>query len=104
MAKTRRNIPKGHQSQKKNGNLPLFIILGGVAILIIAAFFAFQKKPSSYTPEVAGKPNLVADKESVDLGNVKLGNTVNVSFELKNTGDQPVQFSKAPYIEIKEGC
>ena len=57
MAKTRRSVPKGHQSQKKSGNLPLFIILGGVAILIIAAFFAFQKKPSSFTPEVAGKPN-----------------------------------------------
>ena len=82
----------------------MFFILGGVVILAIAAFFALPKKSSSYTPNVTGKPNLVADKETVDLGNVKLGTPVSVSFELKNTGDQPVQFSKAPYIEIKEGC
>jgi hypothetical protein len=104
MAKTRRNVPKGHRDQKKSNRLPLYFILGGIAVLIIAAFFAFPKKSSSFTPEVTGKPNLVADKEAVDLGDVKLGQTVNVSFELKNTGDRAVEFSKAPYIELKEGC
>lgn len=104
MAKTRRNIPKGHHDPKKGNRLPLFFILGGIAVLVIAAIFAFPKKSSSFTPEVTGKPNLVADKEKVDLGDVKLGQTVNVSFELKNTGDRAVVFSKTPYIELKEGC
>jgi hypothetical protein len=104
MTKTRRNVSIGHINQKKRGTLPLVFILVGVAILAIAAFFAIPKKSSSYTPDVAGKPNLVADKESLDLGNVKLGIPVSVSFKLKNTGDQPVQFLEAPYIEIKEGC
>ena len=79
-------------------------MLGGALILIVAAFFAFQKKPSSYTPEVTGRSNLTVDKSSVDLGDVKLGNPVEVSFELKNTGDRPLQFSKTPYIELIEGC
>ena len=78
--------------------------LAGAAILLIAAFFAFQKKPTSFTPEVTGSPSLKADKEKVDLGDVKLGQTVEVSFEIINVGDQPLIFSKAPYIEVKEGC
>ena len=104
MAKTRRSTSKGHKPQASGSKLPLFLMLGGALILIIAAFFAFQKKPSSFTPEVTGRPNLTADKTSVDLGDEKLGNPVEVSFELKNTGDRPLQFSKAPYIELIEGC
>jgi hypothetical protein len=104
MAKARRSTSTGRQSQGKSSKLPLFLVLGGAVFLIIAAFFAFQKKPTPLTPEVTGQPSLKADKESVDLGEVKLGNTVQVSFELKNAGNQPIQFSKAPYIEVKEGC
>lgn len=78
--------------------------LAGAAILIIAALFALQNKPASFTPEVTGSPSLKADKKKVDLGDVKLGQTVQVSFEISNVGDQPLKFSKAPYIEVKEGC
>ena len=78
--------------------------LAGAAILIVVVVFAFQKKPTSFTPEVTGGPSLKADKEKVDLGDVKLGQTVEVSFEIRNVGDQSLKFSKAPYIEVKEGC
>jgi hypothetical protein len=44
------------------------------------------------------------DKEKVDLGEVKLGKTVEVSFELTNVGDQTLRFSEQPFIEVKEGC
>lgn len=104
MAKARRSTSKGRQSLSESSKLPLFFVLGGAVILIIAAFFAFQKNPTSFSAEVSSGPSLKADKEKVDLGDVKLGNTVQVSFELKNSGDQPLQFSKAPYIEVVEGC
>jgi hypothetical protein len=29
---------------------------------------------------------------------------VEVSFQLTNVGDQALRFSKAPYIEVLEGC
>jgi hypothetical protein len=104
MAKARRNASKGRQGQGNSIKLPLFFVLGGALILIFGAFFAIQKKTTPFTPEVTGGPSLQAGKEKVDLGDIKLGNPVQVSFELKNTGDQPLQFSKAPYIEVKEGC
>jgi hypothetical protein len=80
------------------------ITLAGAAILIIAAFFVFQKKPAAFAPEVTGGPSLKADKQMVDLGDVKLGQTVQVSFEISNVGDQPLKLSETPYVEVKEGC
>jgi hypothetical protein len=47
---------------------------------------------------------LKADKEKVDLGQVKLGQNVKVAFVLTNVGDKPLRFTEAPYIEVKEGC
>ncbi len=104
MSKVKRGVSKNLQVQRKQNKLPLIMALAGAAILIMAAFFAFSKKPASFTPEVTGGPSLKVDKEKVDLGDVKLGQTVQVSFEISNVGDQPLKFAKAPYIEVKEGC
>ena len=105
MAKARRSSYKGNQNHR-NRKLPIFFMFGGVVILLIAAFFAFQKKASPDVLAVNPDPgaSLKVDKEKVDLGNMKLGNTARVSFTLTNVGNQPLTFSKAPYIEVKEGC
>jgi len=54
--------------------------------------------------EVAGKPQLKADKELIDMGNVKLGKMVSASFQVTNVGDQTLEFTKKPYVEAVEGC
>lgn len=54
--------------------------------------------------EVSGKPELKADKEVVDLGDVKLGKPVAVSFEITNVGDKTLEFTKKPFVEAVEGC
>jgi hypothetical protein len=51
-----------------------------------------------------GAPRLKVDKQSVDLGDVPLGQTVAVAFELTNSGEGPLRFLEAPYIEVVEGC
>ena len=104
MPTSKRKILKNQRKQKNKNNLPLLFVIGGLGILIIGLFFAFQKKTEPFTPEVTGRPSLKADKEMVDLGNVKLGQTVSVSFELKNVGDKPLRFSNEPYVEVKKGC
>jgi hypothetical protein len=58
----------------------------------------------AFTPEVIGAPKLKVDKESIDLGDRKVGQPVSVSFEITNVGDQPLRFSEAPYIEVAAGC
>ncbi len=54
--------------------------------------------------QVSGSPSLKVDQEKVDLGNVKLGQTVEVKFMLTNVGDETLRFRKAPYIEVLQGC
>ena len=83
---------------------PLFLVIGGIIVLGIVLIVAFQKKAVPYTPETTGSPSLQPDQQTVDLGNEKLGSTVQVSFTLKNVGDQSLVFTKVPYIEVVEGC
>jgi hypothetical protein len=105
MAKARASSIKGRQKPTSKSNLPLFLMLGGGLILIIIALFAFLDRPAPFTPQLNGGPSIKADKDKVDLGDMKLGaNTAQVSFEITNVGDQPLRFSKAPYVEVKEGC
>ncbi len=90
---------------KQKSPWPLAALIIGGLLLIIGAVFAFSQssKPKAMI-EVNGSPSLRVDQEKVDLGNVKLGQTVQVSFELTNMGDQPLRFNEVPYIEVKEGC
>jgi hypothetical protein len=97
------SIKRGH-TRTSNSRLPLFLLIGGAVLLLVAVFFTFQKKPAPYMPVGDGSPILQVDKETVDLGNEKLGTFAQVSFKITNAGNQPLRFSKAPYVEVKQGC
>lgn len=87
--------------------IPLLVMLGGVVVLGLTLFFALRGNTAqapNFTPAVTGSPKLVADREEVDLGDVRLGQTVEVSFAIANTGDRPLRFTEAPYVEVAEGC
>lgn len=83
--------------------LPL-IIVAGVVLIGVAVLSGNPAAAPKTTPQVSGSPALQVDKEKVDLGNVKLGQTVSVSFEITNVGDQPLTFHEAPYVEVAVGC
>jgi hypothetical protein len=38
------------------------------------------------------------------LGDQSLGSNAHVSFTLTNEGDGALSLTKAPYVEVKEGC
>ena len=100
--KTKRYSKK--REQQKKPWLPIIVALAGVALLGLA-FWGLRGNPASNANiEVTGAPSLKADREKVDLGDVKLGKTVEVSFQLTNVGDQALRFTEAPYIEVVEGC
>ena len=83
------------------------MLAAGGLVIILAVVFAINQsskpKPKAAI-EVTGSPSLKVDKEIVDLGEKKLGQQVKVSFQLTNVGDQPLRFTSAPTIEVKEGC
>ncbi len=106
-----RKTKSKYQQKTKNNRGPLLVLVGGVALLLLAVFFALRGNtanpsapPPNFTPEAKGGGHLKVDRDSVDLGNVALGQTVQVSFTVTNTGDQPLQFKEDPFIEVKEGC
>ncbi len=81
------------------------VAVGGVLLLgVLALWLSPLAKPSKAQPEVVGAAALKPDKEKIDLGDVRLGNTVSASFKLTNAGDKPLRFMKQPYIQVVEGC
>ena len=80
------------------------VVLGGLTLIGLAFFVLRQDSTPKAQIEVKGSPSLQVDQDMVDLGTVKLGKTVEVSFILTNVGDQTLRFSEQPYIEVVEGC
>lgn len=102
---TQNKYKKQASKRRQKTAWPLVVLVVGGLLLVFGAIFAFSRpaKPKAAI-EVNGSPSLKVDKEKVDLGDVKLGETVQVSFQITNAGNQALRFAKNPYIEVKEGC
>jgi hypothetical protein len=83
--------------------LPL-IIVAGLAVLVVVVISSNNTSTAQSAIEVKGVPALKVDKEQVDFGDVPLGQTVEVKFEITNVGDRMLQFTGTPYVEVIEGC
>jgi hypothetical protein len=83
----------------------LWLAVGGLLIVGLAVF-AWWAWSNSPTGETSGQdaPSLKVDREKIDLGNIPLGQFVQASFEVTNTGEQPLRFREAPYIRVAAGC
>ena len=89
-------------------SVPAVWAVAGILLLAAvgwAALSAWRNASSPAVPaEVSGAPALRVDRERVDLGDVPLGQTVDVVFTVRNAGDKLLRFEQAPYIEVVEGC
>lgn len=86
--------------------------LGGVVAVALASFLVWSlatgelenNNGQAATPEVTGAPKLKADRDVIEMGDIKLGKTVQTEFALSNVGDRPLQITDKPFIEVLEGC
>lgn len=92
------------RSSAKPRLIPLLLLLGAAALLIAAAVIVIINQQPAAAPQASGSPNLQVDRALVDAGDVPLGQMVEVTFQLANTGGLPLTFTEPPYIEVKEGC
>ncbi|MGE5221881.1 MAG: hypothetical protein ACM3PY_05565 [Omnitrophica WOR_2 bacterium] len=100
--KTIRATQRKRQKQLKSLSM---MSVGGLLLILLAVFMIKANQPEPKAAiEVKGSPSLKVDRENVDLGKVRLGNTVDVAFTLTNVGDQPLTLAELPYIEVVEGC
>ena len=99
------NNKKNLRHPRKKQSWPLILLFGGVALLVFGVASALRKpsEPKAAV-EVNGSPSLKVDQQRVNLGDVKLGQTVDVKFQLMNVGDQTLHFTKTPFVEVVEGC
>jgi hypothetical protein len=106
-------MTKMHPKSRRRGERPapsrgpLLLAAVGVVVLGLVAVLAWRasaQAASAGPGRASGSPSLKADRTRVDLGDVRLGETVSVSFELTNTGTGPLRFSEAPWVEVVEGC
>ncbi len=104
MSKIKKPVPKRRLTRASGNRLPLVVVLGGIVILVAVLFFAFRKPAAPYVPQATGGPSLKVDKAKVDLGDKKLGSNADASFTLTNVGDQVLQITQAPTIQVIEGC
>jgi multidrug efflux pump subunit AcrA (membrane-fusion protein) len=107
MSKTRTR-KEGRRTAARRANwLPLGLVLAGVVVLAGVAWAALSggRPAGQRVPvEATGAPRLKVDRQREDLGEVPLGQTVEVSFQVSNAGDQPLRFTEVPYVTVVEGC
>lgn len=107
MANHKKNAARRNQRAAARSLSPLWLAGGGALLLALAGLAVWLGFGARATPaeiQVKGAPRLSVDREKVDLGDVRLGQTVEVTFEIANVGDQPLRFTQQPYIEVVEGC
>ena len=103
---------KSHQAQaarQQRRNLWIALGLGGAGLLLAALFLVLRAgstatRQNATAPEVVGAPRVAVDKDTIDYGDVKLGKTVNTTFDVRNVGDRPLQILGEPQVQIVEGC
>ena len=84
---------------------PIWLALAGLVLILVAGFvFLSGKSSTKATVEVKGSASIKVDKEKIDHGELKLGNSVRDDITITNVGDQPLRFAEAPIVEVKEGC
>jgi hypothetical protein len=103
------NQQKQQGSRKKTSAAmkiwPAFLAIAGLALIGLAVIVIGGQVSGNFGELTgSGAPALQVDKEKVDLGDVKLGQPVSVSFKLTNAGTKPLRFSQEPYIQVVEGC
>lgn len=91
---TRRHARRPRRSLAR----PLVLILTGVALVLLAVYVL----PRLGAPH--GTPVLAVEPAFVDLGDVPLGQWVQVEIAVANRGDGVLRFRERPYVEVREGC
>lgn len=96
------------QSARRSIPMQLVLVIGGVLLIAATMLVVWNNNRTgsagNVSVEVKGQPSLKVDKETVDLGDVKVNELVSVSFQLSNVGDEPLRLSQKPFVEVVEGC
>ena len=92
---------KNKKKQKQTINPLVWLVGGGVLLIVTALFLAFG---GSSNDSDGGTPALVVDQDTIQYGDVKFNTNLTFEIMVTNTGDGTLRFKEDPYIEVREGC
>jgi cell division septal protein FtsQ len=95
------------QRRKRQRKTLIALIAAGLLLFTSGIFIAnntLEDKPDPALIEVSGQPSLRVDQELIDYGDVKLNTSLTFALELTNVGDEPLEISQDPYVEVVDGC
>ncbi|MDE3091175.1 MAG: hypothetical protein KGJ80_17535 [Chloroflexota bacterium] len=94
------------QQEERNKNLKIAIpvVVGIVAVLAVGYSFFMQATPARPVNTAVVGPHLQVDRDQIDLGKQRLGNTVRALFNLKNTGDSTLKLNVPRTVTLLQGC
>lgn len=103
------NKNKNKKSTRPSSPYLPFVVIGIViaAITLAAVVWIVNgalDAGSSGSTAAGTTPQLVVDQDTIDLGDVKLGRTVQATFNLKNGGGKSLKIAEKPIVEVVEGC
>jgi hypothetical protein len=82
--------------------LPLIIV---VALSVIgAAAIIIGNGAAAVDPEVTGAPAIEIEQTVFDLGELHFNQIAQVTYQIKNVGDQPLRILETPTVQVVEGC
>ena len=83
-------------------------IIGALVLLPIIGVLLFGQSAGgidpNFTPRVTGSPSLEVAQDFFELGDQHFDNTVQVTYNLQNVGDQALRILEVPQVEVLEGC
>lgn len=80
-------------------------VIGAAVLVGLVTWYVYPKpSPLSAAAPYQGGPRLAVDTELIDFGPVRFDKVVQARFLLRNVGDQPLQVSANPPVEVVEGC
>jgi hypothetical protein len=105
MSRSKRRKQKNVLGLIPQKQMPIMLAIFGLLVIGIAALLIVNNGPASgFTPKVTGAPAIEVEQSFFDLGDVTLGRTVQVAYEIRNEGDQVLRILEAPQVEVREGC
>jgi len=87
--------------------LPLLAVAAGVLVIGTAVLLittAGGTADPNFVPQITGAPKLVVDQSFYDLGDFQFNTMAQVTYTLRNAGDQQLRILELPQVQVLEGC
>jgi hypothetical protein len=83
------------------------LVLAGIGLLAVGGAVAVwlgNRPDPNYRPAVTGAPAIEVDETAFDIGEQKFNVPAEVTYVVRNVGDQTLRILETPPVEVLEGC